>query len=133
MVITRESDYAFRILRVLHRHGQVCARSIAREEKIPLAVTYKILERLARSGLVTSQRGPDGGYSLKRFCEELTLYDLLQAMDTDLLLNRCMKQEYRCETCSDSTDVCGLHQECCRIQAVLETELRRRPLSEILN
>ncbi len=132
MFLTRESDYALRILRALHRKGQLSARSIAEMEKLPLPVTYKTLEHLIRSGLVGSQRGPEGGYYLARACEELTLYDLLQAMEADLLVNRCMERNYRCETCPDGMEACGLHRECCRIQAVLETELQRRPLSEIL-
>ena len=70
MLMTREMDYALRILRALHREEQLSAAEIAQRESIPKAITVKILKKLhtcsrpwarrswstAASGLATSAR-----------------------------------------------------------------------------
>ena len=61
MLMTREMDYLLRILRALHRHGQLSAGAIAAEERIPRSVTVKLLKRLHAAGLVESRRGSGGG------------------------------------------------------------------------
>ncbi len=131
MFITREMDYVLRILRALYRNGQMSARAISEMETISMPITYKTLDRMARAGLVTSRRGVDGGYMLVESREPLSLYDVLKAMGADLLVNRCLDEQYRCEAWEDGAKQCGLHRECCRIQMLLETELKRKTLSEI--
>ena len=79
MLLTREMDYALRILRALYLDGQLSAAAIAEKEHMPKAVTLKILKRLHAAGLVGSHRGPSGGYLIRRSCEELYLRDLFLA------------------------------------------------------
>lgn len=129
MLITREMDYALRTLRVLHQGGQLSAAAIAERESMPKAVTLKILKELHRAGLVSSRRGSSGGYLLERPCEELYLEDVLQALKEPLFVNRCQRPGYRCETHRE--DGCGICRELFRIQAVLDEELRRTPLSDM--
>lgn len=133
MFISRETDYALRILRSLHRGGQLPARVIREETGLSMPVAYKTLDRLGRAGLVTSRRGAEGGYALAVPCEGMTLYDVLRMLEADLVVNRCMEKDYVCEAWSGDTRTCGLHRECCRIQTFLETELKRTPLSEIFD
>ena len=73
MLMTREMDYALRILRALYQDGQLSAAAIAEKEHTPKAVTLKILKQLHAAGIVTSRRGPSGGYLTERPCEELYL------------------------------------------------------------
>ena len=73
MLMTREMDYALRILRALHREEQLSAAEIAQRESIPKAITVKILKKLHTAGVVSSRRGSSGGYLLERSCEELSL------------------------------------------------------------
>lgn len=127
MLMTREMDYALRIMRALYRGGQLSAAAIAREEHMPKAITLKILKRLHAAGLVASRRGSGGGYLLERPCEELSLWDLFHALGEVLLMNRCQQQDYRCENYPRGG--CGLCRELTRIQAVLDEELRKTPLS----
>lgn len=129
MLITREIDYALRILRALHQKGQLSAAAIAQGECIPRAVTVKLLKRLHASGLVLSRRGSRGGYSLRRPCEELFLGDILSALGESVCINRCQQPDYRCENRPEGD--CGLCRELSRIQKVLDVELRKTPLSAI--
>ena len=129
MLMTREMDYALRILRALHQAEQLSAAAIAQQENMPKAVTLKILKQLHASGLVDSRRGPSGGYLLQRSCGELYLGDLFQALEEPVFVNRCQQPVYSCE--NDPEGRCGICRELCRIQEVLDTELRRTPLSAI--
>lgn len=127
MMMTREMDYALRILRALHREGQLSAAGIAEKECMPKAITLKILKQLHAAGLVSSRRGPSGGYVLEKSCQALYLSDLFQALGEALLVNRCQQEGYRCENYPGGG--CGLCRELSRIQAVLDGELRKTPLS----
>ena len=71
MLITRRSDYAMRICRVL-RDGKVHnVREICEKEDIPKAFAYKILRELEMADLVKSERGNQGGYYLEKSLDEL--------------------------------------------------------------
>lgn len=129
MLMTREMDYALRILRALYQDGQLSAAAIAEKEHTPKAVTLKILKQLHAAGIVTSRRGPNGGYLTERPCEELYLGDLFQALEESPLVNRCQRPGYRCENFPEGN--CGLCRELSRIQSVLDAELQKTPLSAI--
>ena len=129
LLMTREMDYALRILRALYQEGQQSAAAVARRENMTKAVTLKMLKRLHGAGLVSSQRGSNGGYALSRPCEELYLGDLFQALEESPLVNRCQRPGYRCENFPEGN--CGLCRELSRIQSVLDAELQKTPLSAI--
>lgn len=129
MLITREMDYALRILRALHRDGQLSAAAAARKEHMQKAITLKLLNRLLTAGIVESRRGVSGGYFLKRPCGELTLYDIFLAIGEPPLINRCQREGYQCENFPSGG--CGICKELYRIQASLDRELQRTPLRDI--
>ncbi|MCI9332093.1 MAG: Rrf2 family transcriptional regulator [Oscillibacter sp.] len=129
MLVTREMDYALRILRALHQDGQLSAAAVARQEHMQKAITLKLLNRLLSSGIVESRRGVSGGYFLKRSCQELSIYDVFQAIGEPPLLNRCQREGYQCENFPKGG--CGVCRELGRIQDSLDRELRRMPLSDI--
>ena len=128
MLVTREMDYALRILRALHQDGQLSAAAVARQEHMQKAITLKLLNRLLSSGIVESRRGVSGGYFLKRSCQELSIYDVFQAIGEPPLLNRCQREGYQCENFPKGG--CGVCRELGRIQDSLDRELRRMPLSD---
>ena len=129
MMMTREMDYSLRILHALYGEGQLSAAAIAEKECMSKAVTLKILKQLHAAGLVSSRRGPSGGYALEKPCEELCLSDLFQALGETVFVNRCQRPGYHCE--NQPPESCGLCRELSRIQGVLEEELYRTPLSAI--
>mgnify|MGYP001052726486 FL=1 len=129
MLMTREMEYALRILRALCRGEQLSASTIAQREPMSKALTLKNLKHHHAAGLVSSRRGPGGGYLLERPCETLYLWDLFRALEGEIFINRCQQPDYRCE--NRTREECGLCQELSRIQGVLDGELRKTPLSAI--
>lgn len=129
MIITRRSDYALRICRALKDGKTHNVREICTEEGIPKAFAYKIIREMEHSGIVKSERGNKGGYYLARPLNELTIYDIVSVTEEDLAIVYCMKEE--CERNADSAP-CRMHGEMKRIQKLMEEEMKKKSLAEIL-
>ena len=121
MVITRETDYALRILRALLDGKLHTAGQIAQDELLPQAFAYKILKKLEKAGLVEVVRGTAG----------TSLYDLMKAMGERGNLSSCMDPAYQCpwRSCHGG---CTVHCKLAEIQNKLDEELRAHSLQEIL-
>lgn len=131
MLLTRECDYAVRIMRALASGEIVSVQEICRREDITVSIAYKLTRKLEKAGCIQSHRGSSGGYSLKRRLDEVTLFDICTAVDKDLFVNSCTGPEGDCSR-NTGEHPCMVHQEMCRLQAVLTKELRARSLREIL-
>ena len=66
------------------KDGYVQALSISKEYNIPLDYLLKIMLQLNRANILDSKRGPNGGYCLARPAKEITLYDIIEAVDGSL-------------------------------------------------
>ncbi|HXW68869.1 MAG TPA: Rrf2 family transcriptional regulator [Dissulfurispiraceae bacterium] len=98
MEITRESDYAIRcILYLSGKPGEVnMIDAIAREMQIPKSFLAKILQKLTRAGLVKSFRGVKGGFQLARLPGEISLLDVVEAIEGDASVNVCALDQTLC-------------------------------------
>ena len=89
MKISVKVDYACRVLAELARlHGAAGLAPIehlAKTEAVPANFLAQILGQLREAGLITSRRGVQGGYALARPPEEISLYDIIRAIDGELL------------------------------------------------
>ncbi|MDO4545035.1 MAG: Rrf2 family transcriptional regulator [Bacillota bacterium] len=129
MLITRRSDYAMRICRVLQDGKVHNVREICDKEEIPRAFAYKILRELEMADLVKSERGNQGGYYLNKPLEDLTIYDVVSVTEGDLAILHCMKED--CERNPDDMP-CKVHKEIERIQGLLVKEMKRKTIAEIM-
>ena len=84
---------------------RVLARDVSAHEKIPGPFLGKIFQTLVRAGLLTSSKGPGGGFALARRPDEIALLDIYQAIDGTTYLDACAVGLARC---SDDTP-CPLH------------------------
>lgn len=108
MEITQQADYAVRAILdlALQPAGErVSSDEIARRQNIPPAFLTKICARLAAEGLVITQRGVNGGVKLARSPEQITLLDVVEAIDGPITLNRCARHPGECSR--DRT--CAVH------------------------
>ncbi|MDR3173547.1 MAG: Rrf2 family transcriptional regulator [Treponema sp.] len=130
MFITRESDYAVRIIRELADGAKKTVQGISAGEQVPVPFAYKILKKLEKGGLVQSFRGAGGGYRLAKEAAHITLFDVMSAIDGKLLLSECMDHNYRCPH-REKGKQCKVHGEFERIQALILAGLRERTLDQI--
>lgn len=132
MLITRETDYAIRILRNLNMDTVMSIHDIAPKELITVTIAHKVARILHKKGLIKSKRGVSGGYTLGRPLNEITLLDVYLAMDNSPYINACLDPEEHCPL-DKKRRGCGVHQELYRIQNILHEELQRHNLDEIIN
>ena len=98
MRITQETDYAFRIVSYLAKNeGKVIgAPQIAESEGVTKRFTLRILRKLNLAGITDAKRGSKGGYYLKKPKEDITLYDIIVAVDGPIVINRCLQEDKYC-------------------------------------
>ena len=89
--LSKKADYGLIALKHLAQHSDasVSAREIAAEYRIPAELLAKILQRLARKGLVTSQQGTRGGYILARDPSKISIVDVMEALDGPIGITPC--------------------------------------------
>ncbi len=122
MEITRQADYAVRAMTYLAElplEKRVATATISRVEGIPLPFLTKVISRLATAGLVVTSRGMGGGVSLARPPEEITLLQVIEAVDGPILLNHCLLRSDSC----DREPYCAAHDVWAEIQGRLVQEL----------
>ena len=117
-LLNRKVDYALLILSYLYRRtAGGSAREIAARFELSRAFVANILKLLCSKGFVTSHRGVKGGYVLERPAEEVTLAQLMDALDDSFHLAECNK---------DADDPCSLAHLCPVRNAVGEIHRRVR-------
>jgi Rrf2 family protein len=129
MLVTREGDYAIRIVRTLSTCEKAPVSKICELETIPFQFAYKILKKLEKAKIVKSFRGVNGGYSLIKKPEELVLYDVLTAIDNNLLIIHCLEPGFACANLPEGT--CHVQNEMRRLQEICIGEFQRTPLSNL--
>src|SRR5688572_31801088 len=89
--LSKKADYGLIALKHLARHTDesVSAREIATEYRIPAELLAKILQRLARKGLVVSQQRTHGGYVLARDPSKISIVDVVEALDGPIGITPC--------------------------------------------
>jgi len=101
---TKRADYGLMAIHYIAVHdglGTISARRIAEEFGIPPELLAKVLQRLAKRRLIVSQNGPKGGYALARQPNEITVGEVIRALEGPISIVSCMDhggcpQEPRC-------------------------------------
>ncbi|HEX5131569.1 MAG TPA: Rrf2 family transcriptional regulator [Candidatus Krumholzibacteria bacterium] len=130
MIHSTACEYAIRAMTYLARFekGQrVLARDVSAHEKIPGPFLGKIFQTLVRGGLLTSTKGPGGGFALARSPREIALFDIYQAVDGTTYLDACAVGLARC---SDETP-CPLHDRWKPIRERIRQYLQATSLSDM--
>ena len=132
LLITRETDYALRILRTLSDGQHITTEGICKRELLPQQFVYKILKKMERAGYVQITRGTDGGCRLIADLNSKSLYDLIEVMEAEKRISSCMQPGFVCEWRLSHGTRCTVHNRLMQIQSVLDTELRKHSLHQML-
>ena len=98
MRLSKKADYALMAMKHLAiKSASTSAREIAEQYDIPIELMAKVLQRLARSGLLTSHQGTRGGYTLSRTTGSISVADIIQAIDGPLTVTACSTDDEQCE------------------------------------
>lgn len=108
--LTREADGALRIAWLLGKVGALTdAGSIAAQTSLSPKFALKILRKLSLGGVVTAQRGKNGGYRLAKEPKDISVRELIELLDGPIAINRCCDAGYRCSRMGYEKNGCSFH------------------------
>ena len=133
IALTRKSDYALIVLaRLAQSPGLVCsARGISDQYRIPLPLLMNIMKQLTSSGFLESVRGAHGGYRLGPDTAQMSLKDLIVALEGPIRFVQCATEVDADQACSQSP-WCPVQAAVLRVHDRLEQFLAEVPLAEII-
>lgn len=132
MQITRQADYAVRAVLYLSKLGserRAATSQIAQEQQIPPSFLAKIVSQLSVAGLLQTSRGARGGVSLARSPEEISVLEVVEAIDGPILLNECVTHGGVCVF----GDTCQVRPLWCDAQSELVTRLKSTTFDSFAN
>jgi Rrf2 family protein len=131
MKISRKSDYALRAVLFIARQpsdSRSSINAIAESERVPRDFLAKILKELTRAEILKSYQGVHGGYQLARPSAQVSLLDVIEAMDGPLGLNLCVRGD-GCDC--DHTERCAMHPFWKKLQAQVRSSLKNETFAKL--
>ena len=130
MQITRQADYAVRAVLYLARQGdqRIATSTIAQEQRIPPSFLAKIISQLSIAGLLHTSRGARGGVTLARESKDITLLEVVEAIDGPIQLNECVENASACSF----TKGCPMRPIWCEAQEDLVSKLKNTNFAELI-
>ncbi|HEX9365195.1 MAG TPA: SUF system Fe-S cluster assembly regulator [Vicinamibacterales bacterium] len=128
--LSKKADYALMAMKHLAikvESSSTSAREIAEQYDIPIELMAKVLQRLARSGLLTSHQGTRGGYTLSKPTASISVADIIQAIDGPLTVTACSTEDEQCEQFTK----CNVRDPLWRIKDRILAALAQCSLAEI--
>ena len=98
--LSKKADYALIAMKHLATRSDLAsasAREIAEHYDIPIELMAKVLQRLVRRGLLASHQGTRGGYELARRPTQISVADVIQAIDGPVTVTACSSDENQCD------------------------------------
>jgi Rrf2 family protein len=127
--IARQTDYATRIVLHLSHHPNelVPISELSQAKRLPIPFVRRIVGKLVETGILRTVRGKCGGIGLARQTSEISLGDVVQAMEGSIRLNACVDAE---DSCSFS-HTCPAHKAWTETSAMLDNHLRTILFSDL--
>ena len=127
-MFSQTAEYALRAVVYLASQGGAAqtTQQIAEATRVPAGYLAKVMQGLSRAGLVYSQRGLHGGFTLTRPAEELTVLDVIEAVDPIRRIRSCPLG------IKGHVNLCPLHRRLDQAVALVEDALQRSTIAELL-
>jgi len=128
--LTKAGEYGLRAVRYLVENGdekRISIGDISENKKIPEPFLRKLFKPLVNQGIILSTRGVSGGVRLARDPKEITVLEVVEALEGPLALNECLLEDSACEFLSE----CGMHDVWDEAQAAMAKVLRSKNLTDL--
>jgi Rrf2 family protein len=125
---TKRADYGLMAIHyiAIHDEGAVSAKRIAEEFAIPQELLAKILQRLAKQGLIVSHNGPKGGYMLTRRAAEISVGEVIRALEGPINIVSCLE-----DSACPQMERCSLRRPVKKLQVAISEMLDTMSLAEL--
>jgi Rrf2 family protein len=126
---TKRADYGLMAIHYIAIHddlGAVSVKRIAEEFSIPQELLAKILQKLAKQGLIVSQNGPKGGYVLTRRAAEISVGEVVRALEGPINIVSCLE-----DSACPQMERCSLRRPVTKLQLAITQLLDTMTLAEL--
>ena len=130
MKVTRACDYAIRALLYMSGkpRGTVFMRSeLSKLSEVPDSFLGKILQNLAKADILVSERGKKGGFRLEKNPDDISMYDVLLAIDGELQITDCLADIFYCK----KVDYCKVHLVWEEIQLSIIDKMKKTSIKDL--
>lgn len=112
MQLSITTDYGIRVVLYLIKHRQIVkSTKLSKELNVPKNYILKVTKKLEEAGIVNIYQGVNGGIKIKKDIHEITLWDVISALESTTAINKCIE-----EGC------CNREQKgCCKVRNVYLT------------
>ncbi len=130
MLITRQADYAVRIVIYLANNPgkTVTASVIAESTGVPKSFLPRIVSTLSNRKIVITEKGKKGGVRLAKSPEDISIYEVIEAIDGIPTMNACIDREDACPF----TGFCKMHRLWVELQRHIEEKLKSTKVSDVV-
>ena len=128
--LTKKADYALMAMKHLAERaadGSQSAKDVSDAYGIPPEALAKILQRLAKAGLLQSQHGTNGGYTLARPAHTISAFEVIKAIDGPLFITSCITVRGEC----GQSDRCNIREPLRKVNESIEAVLKRIKISHM--
>ena len=128
--LTKKADYGLMAMKHLAEHGEAgacSAKDVAEAYGIPQEALAKILQRLSRAGLLRSQHGINGGYTLARDASAISAFEVIRAIDGPLFITSCVTVRGEC----GQSERCTIREPLRKVNSNIEEVLKRIMISDM--
>lgn len=128
----KKADYGLIALRHLaaQQPGTPCsAKEIAQTYKMPAELVAKILQRLAKTGLLASQHGTNGGYALAKDPSQINAFEVIRALEGPLFITSCVTDRSECHQMTR----CTVREPLRRVNDAIGKALREVTVSSLVD
>ena len=128
--MARLTEYGFMLIMALKKTSEpVSADYLAQTVGLELPTVSKILKQLRKAGLLDSKRGAQGGYYLIKRKRDISLHEVIEALEGRLALTECADDQGRCDLISQCYMSAGMR----RVNQVISQALQNVTVSEIMD
>ena len=133
MKITQEADYAIRFVYILAKQRDMVqgAAQLSQVAATPERYTLKILHKLKHQGIVQSVKGAHGGYLLACDPSEISLKRVIEAIDGEIALSKCMGED-PCSRMGQDKQGCCFHRIFCDLSREVAERLSGITIADVL-
>ena len=128
--LTKKADYGLMAMKHLAEHGDhgaFSAKDVAEAYGIPPEALAKILQKLVKAGLLHSQHGMNGGYTLARDAGSISAFEVIRAIDGPLFITSCISVRGEC----GQSDRCTIREPLRKVNESIEAVLKRIKISQM--
>src|SRR5579862_6353774 len=128
--LSKKADYGLIAVKhlAMHRQEHACsANEVAEEYGISVTLMAKVLQRLAKEGLVAAKHGSSGGYQLAKDPGQISALDVISAIDGPVLITSCVTSHGNC----DATEKCSVREPLRRVNESILNVLGSVTISQL--